>query len=119
MPEYHGILVDEGFEDKDFVKRFKVLGSKKSEDNPWTLYRIKVPAGDLQRAIKLIQKNIKLGYYAHLYRGNELIVVFRHKVFRVTPEESTWGSVIAYGLSVGIPPEQLDMKPCRFEDETY
>jgi hypothetical protein len=71
--------------------------------------------------IKLIQENlvVKGEYYAHLYRDDELVVIFKDRVFRITSEKSTWKPVIDYGLSLKIPIEQLDMKPCRFQDETY
>jgi hypothetical protein len=40
--DYHGILLDLEFEDPNFVNRFKILGSKKSNKNPWTMYKVEV-----------------------------------------------------------------------------
>jgi hypothetical protein len=58
-------------------------------------------------------------YYAHFYRGTELIVVFRNRVFRVNTDRGTWQEAIAYGKALGIAGRQLDFAPCRVEDETY
>ena len=119
MPEYHGILVDAAFENGWISANFEVLGSRKSADNPWILCRIKVAQEDVKKAAELIQDNMKEGYYAHLYRGGDLTVIFKRKVFCVTPDRATWEPVVDYGLSIGIPREQLSIKPARFEEETY
>lgn len=57
-------------------------------------------------------------YYAHLYNDNELIVVFKEKVFHVTPHRSTWTPIIEYGRMLHIPESQLTFWPNRFQDET-
>jgi len=56
-------------------------------------------------------------YYNHFYRDNELIVVFKDKVFRITPDRSTWKDTVAYGQTLGIPNDQLVFEPNRFEGE--
>ena len=71
----------------------------------------------IKRRCKLTEESIP--YYAHFYSRNKLIVVFPHKVFNVTPDKETWKLAIKYGLSRGIPLEQLDFFHCKFEDETY
>jgi hypothetical protein len=58
-------------------------------------------------------------FYCHFYRDDELIVVFKKKMFRVKTDPATWQEVITYGKSMGIPAKQLDFQPCRFDDETY
>ena len=117
---YHGILLDVEFKSKEFLENFKILGSEKSETNPWTMYKIEVPDKDIEKVIEMCQSNLVIGtYYCHFYRENEIIVVFKKKIFRVTTDKTTWKSVIEYGMSIGISPKQLDMKPVKFEDETY
>jgi hypothetical protein len=58
-------------------------------------------------------------FNAHLYRNEELIAIFKHKIFRVTPDKSSWQELINYGRFVHIPSFLLDFTPCRFEDETF
>jgi len=106
---------------REIIKKLNVIGSRKSTSNDWLLLKISFPEGKINEIIKLVQENLvtKEKYYAHFYRDNELIVIFKYKIFRVTPDKSTWKPAIDYGLSLGISIEQLDMKPCKFEDETY
>lgn len=121
MNEYHGIVIDKSLKDKKLLKKLNVIGSRKSISNKWLQLKISFPEEKLNEMIKFIQENLvtKEKYYAHFYRGNEVIVIFKDKVFYVSTDKSTWKSVIEYGLSLNIPREQLEMKPVRFEDETY
>jgi len=121
MSEYHGILLDLGFKDENFIKQFDILGKKKSEINPWFMIKVRIPEEQIEEVIEECQENLleDKPYYCHFYRDDELIVVFKNKIFRVTPDKSTWKPIVEYGLALNIPIEQLDMKPCRFEEETY
>lgn len=121
MNEYHGIIVNKSLKDENLVKKLNIIGSKKSDSSNWTLLKISFPEDKLNEMIKFVQENLvsKEKYYAHFYRDNELIVIFKDKVFHVTPDKSTWKPVIEYGLYLNISEEQLDMKPCRVEEETY
>lgn len=121
MEEYHGIVIDKSLKDKKLLKKLNVIGSKKSDSGDWMLLKISFPKNKLGEMIEFIQGGLVSNkkYYVHFYRDNEVIVIFKDMVFRVTTEKSSWGPIIDYGLSLGIPREQLDMKPCRIEDEIY
>ena len=58
-------------------------------------------------------------FYFHFYRGDELIIVFRNKIFRVTTNPSSWKDAIEYGKNLKIPIKQLDFIPYKVEDERY
>lgn len=47
-------------------------------------------------------------FYLHFYCGNELIVVYRNKVFLATSDKSTWEEAQSYGRGLGIVSKQLD-----------
>jgi hypothetical protein len=117
--EYHGNLLDTEFRDPNFLKRFKIFAKKKSEKNPWTMHGVIIPADKIESVIKEVQENLlsNAPYYAHFYRDNEIILVFKEKVFRITPDKSTWKEAIEYGRSLGIPDEQLVFAPNKFENE--
>jgi len=100
----------------------KILGQKKSEK--WTLLKVGVNENKIDKAVGLVQKNLlteptRTPYYAHFYRDEKLIVVFPEKIFHITPKKEAWLFAIEYGKSVGVPEEELDFEPCRFEQETY
>lgn len=117
--EYHGNLLDTEFKDPNFLKKFKVFASRKSRRNPWTMTGVIVPEEKVEEVIKDVQENLldDQPYYAHFYRDDELIIVYKKKVFRVTPDKSTWNEAIKYGRSLGIPDDQLVFAPNRFKDE--
>lgn len=120
MSEYHGILVEEGLKDKSILNKMSILG-KRVADVDFTLLRVGVEEENIKEIIGLVQKNLVTEpvYYAHFYRDGRLIVIFPERIFKITPDRSTWKEAVEYGKSVGIPEEQLDFHPCRFEDEIF
>lgn len=117
MENYHGILVNVSQKDETIFSKLKILGQK--EDDGWILYRIEINPEELNQKIGELQNNLNAGFYFHLYKNDELIVVFKEKVFIVKTDKSTWGGILKYGKSLNIPPEQLDFYPCKIEDEKY
>ena len=96
-----------------------INNKRKSSNNDWVLYGIEISDNEIKVVISDIQTNMKSDkpYYAHLYNDNEMIVIFKKKVFKVKPHMSTWNSIIEYGRKLNIPEEQLDFWPNRFQDE--
>lgn len=119
--DYHGNFLDISFTDPNFIHTFKYLYKRKSRTNPWMMYDVIIPENELGNTIQKVQDTLKddAPYYNHLYRENELIVIFKKKVFRMTLDKSTWNEAIAYGRSLNIPDSQLVFSPNRFGDEEY
>lgn len=93
---YHFILIDQEFTDHGFPETFNIFAQK--QDGSWKIYGVEVPKDSLERSIADIQKNMKAGtWYAHGYNENELIVIFKEKIFRVKPEPSEWDEIVEYG----------------------
>lgn len=117
---YHAILLDTEFSNPEFIKRWKELGRKHSRTNQWWQIKVEVPENRLEELIKNGQKLLlKKRYYFHIYRKNELIVVFPERIFYITPDKSTWNVMKTYGRTLGIPKKQLDIGTTRFEEEKY
>jgi len=116
---YHGIIIDQEFNDKSFPENFKHFAKK--QDGSWGIYGIKVEDTNLEDAIKSIQENMEVNepWYTHLYNDRALIVIFKSKLFRVEPNISSWKPIIEYGKELKIPEEQLDFWPNRFQDEIH
>ena len=124
--EYHGIIVNLSQKDKSIVKNLNVIGRKRVLFGLITLYKISVNENAIDKVIIEVQKNMndrilfkKQEFYAHFYRNNELIIVFRDKIFKVTPDPTTWGEAVRHGRLLNIADGQLDFIPNRFEDETF
>jgi hypothetical protein len=119
--EYHGIVIKESIRDPTVLYEMKILGTKTGKK--WTLLKIEVEPRSVDETIRLIQTNLLsekgVPYYAHLYRDDELIIVFPEKIFRVSPDKNSWSEAVSYGESLNVPRAELDFRPCRFKDETF
>ncbi len=116
---YHGIIIDQEFTDKTFPGSFKQFAIKK--DGSWKIFGIEIEDSQLEGTISKIQENMKEDqpWYAHLYNDEHLIVIFKNKVFKVEPHNSSWEPIIEYGKRLKVPKEQLDFWPNRFQDEQH
>ena len=107
---YKGTIVEESLEDNRVLNNFEIIGFKiTDEDDPkdrWHLFNVKVSESD----IKKLSKYIKSGkWYMHFWENNHIIAVFKERIFDFNHDDkSSWKEVVAYGLSLGIPIEQLD-----------
>jgi hypothetical protein len=124
--EYHGIIFNICQKDKSIFNELNIIGKKKFIFGLFTIYKVGVSQNDLNDVIRIIQKNMtdqilfkKQEFYAHFYRLNELIIVYKYKLFKVTTDKSTWEEAIEYGKSLKIKDEQLDFKPCKIDEETF
>ncbi len=119
--DFHGIIVRGSLGNNLLLNDAAILGWKKGKD--WELIRVGVLNSNIERFVEAVSESLRITegvpYYAHFYSKDRLLVVFPHKVFNITPSKESWKPVIEYGLSKGIPIEQLDFFPCRFQDETY
>ena len=90
---------------KNEIINFKIS----NDDNPadrWHLYTINVSKEEINKISKKL-KSTK--WYAHFWKGNDVIAVFKDKTFTFKlDDKKTWKPAIDYGLSIGIPKEQLD-----------
>ena len=124
--DYHGIVINRSQRDRGIFRELDVIGTKRLFLGLIVFYKIRVRPQDIDSVIKLVQENMssrflikKQQYYAHFYRADELIVVFRDKTFRATTDKKTWRDAIAYGKWLHIVEDQLDFVPNRVEDETF
>ncbi len=104
---YKGTIVEESLEDTSILNNFTILEETKPRDqNDWHLYIVE---GDCD-AVILLSKALKHErWYAHFWYENEMIVVFCDKLFfQKVDDQTTWSDAIAYGISAGIPKEQLN-----------
>lgn len=109
MREYKGVIVEESLSDNRILNDLKIVDFRISkEENPsdrWHLYTVNVSKEEIEK----LSKNIKTKWYMHFWKGRNIIAIFKNKKFEFNfDDKSTWKPVIEYGLSLGIPREQLD-----------
>ncbi len=123
---YHGIIVNISQRDRSIFGRLEIIGARRLLCGLLILYKVRVGADQIDELIKDVQENMARGilfkkqeFYAHFYRNDELIIVFRDRVFRVSTGRASWEEAREYGRRLGIVEKQLDFIPNRFEDEEY
>jgi hypothetical protein len=103
---WFGTIVENSLEDKsilDIVHKEKTWTSSR-----WTLHNISTS----EEVVRSIGKYLASGpWYIHFWKpeNDEILVIFKHKTFTISHSDtSTWEDAIQYGMSIGIPKEQLD-----------
>lgn len=107
---YLGTIIEESLEDDRVLNDFHILSVYiTNDDNPaerWHLYKVEATPEQLQKLSSTLKPE---KWYAHFWSGDEMIVVFRDKTFtQKIGDIDTWEPAIQYGISIGIPKEQLD-----------
>ena len=102
-----GTIVENSLADKSILQRIKI--EKTYQSGSWTLHDVFVDESDIPELIKALKSGES--WYIHLWPPDQddLTVIFKEKVFKIKySDKSTWKEAVTYGLSLGIPKEQLD-----------
>jgi hypothetical protein len=118
VADYLGIVIDQSFRDTTIFSHLSIV--QKRQVGNWGFNLISVPESELGYVVSTLQDymiDIRTDcWYAHFFSGNELVIVFQDKIFHCTTDRATWKDSIVYGISNGIPSEQLDFVPHTAED---
>ncbi len=111
MDDYLGILIEQSLRDPAIASELNIQAVKRGIQ--WTLLLVSVPERDLASHVDRIQSNLADDgtWYAHYFRGSELVVVYRDAVFSVSTDPASWRPAVQHGIALGIPKEQLDYAP--------
>lgn len=103
---YTGTIVVESLIDQSILDSLKVIKSEVSPNLGWHLFTVEVSESDIGKFANNIESN---KWYMHFWRDREVIAVFKDKSFKFNYDDKTsWNPAVEYGLSIGIPKEQLD-----------
>lgn len=112
---YTGYIINKSQRDKKIFKNMVITNQKTIWLGLIIIYEVQVDADYIDLMIKKLQSNmvthiglIKQEFYIHFYCGEELIVVYRDKVFHITADKATWTEAVEYGRNLGIVEKQLD-----------
>ena len=107
--DYKGVIIEEGLTDNRLLNGLEIISLEiTTEENPterWHIFKIHASKDDIDKLSKNINDK---KWYVHFWKGKDVILCFQNKKF-----EFNWGNenakkqVIDYGLSIGIPKEQL------------
>lgn len=125
MSNYKGVIIEESLENKDVLKKVKIISTKveKVTDehqtpwlSQWTLHTIEVPEAKAQNIAEAISKVLDYSHgsswYADYKNDTYHYIIFRNKVFCIDRgSKEQYDEVKNYGISLGIPEHQLDFAP--------
>lgn len=86
---WKGWIIDESLTDVTILSKLKILKEKIEENTEgntkrvWKLYIIQIDDKEINEISKILEKQIKLEYYAHFTNGKKLLIVFHSKSFLV------------------------------------
>ncbi len=102
--DYTGTIIEQSLIDPSVLANLDVVNKEIS--GSWTLNKVKVSEQEIEQLANNIESN---KWYMHFWKGKDVIAVFKDKQFRFNYDnKETWKPVVEYGLSIGIPFEQLD-----------
>lgn len=105
-----GVIIKESLTDVSILKRFYIARQWNTNDlvpsDGWHLYFVECRRNEVNKLSNFLQHG---PWYAHFWKEGRMVVVFKERIFEfeMTGTE-TRQKAIAYGMSVGIPEEQLD-----------
>lgn len=125
MNNYKGVIIEESLENKDVLKKIKIISTKVEQvtnehTTPWllrwTLCNIEIPETDAQKISKEVSRSLERAHggswYADFKNNSYHYIIFRNKVFKVDRrKKEQYNNAVKYGLSLGIPDYQLDFSP--------
>ncbi|MEK6898672.1 MAG: hypothetical protein AABW79_01075 [Nanoarchaeota archaeon] len=109
MKKWKGSVIEESLDDNRIINNLKIIKLKITNDKKpkdrWHIYYVLIS----KNQIKNIQAHLKNKWYAHFWSRDKIIVLFKSKKFILNAKnKATWVDAIKYGISIGIPEEQLD-----------
>lgn len=110
MEKYKGTIIEESLIDNRIINELDVVKVKISQEENaaerWHLYMVSITKDEINK----ISRNLKSEkWYAHFWKEKDVVVVFKNKIFNFNfDKKESWKPAIEYGLSLGIPQEQLD-----------
>lgn len=113
--DWKGGIITEGLSDPTVISKFSIYGASISKDNMpvddkgnigrWHGYDVRCS----KEEIDALQQYILLGWYAHFWRDDRIIVVFNDRQFELDKyDKSIWKEAVEHGKKQGIPEYELD-----------
>lgn len=120
---YKGVIIEESLSKKDVLARAKILSTKIEQVvdkyktpwlKQWTLHTVEIPESEAGNIAKEISESLELEHpwYADFKNETTHFIIFHNKVFKIDKiSKKQYDKAKEYGISIGIPPYQVDFHP--------
>ena len=103
---YKGIIIEESLIDSNCLNEMDIINTRIAHNGEWTLRKVNLTKEKIEYLSNKIKSPL---YYMHFWNDRDVVVVFKDKTFEINYDnKDTWKDAIDYGISIGIPKEQLD-----------
>ncbi|MDP3015173.1 MAG: hypothetical protein Q8N28_02045 [bacterium] len=108
--DYKGAIIEESLVDNRLLNNLEIINLEiTTEENPaerWHIFKVHASKDDIDKLSKNINDK---KWYMHFWKGKDVILCFQDKKFEFNRgDENAKKQVIDYGISIGIPREQLN-----------
>ena len=125
MSDFQGIIIEESLENKDILKRVKILSTRVSKVtdrhktpwlSQWTMHTVEVQESEAQSLAEEISKSLdeshNSSWYVDFKDDFYHYLIFPDKVFYIDRQsKQQYDEAKRYGISLGIPEYQLNFHP--------
>ncbi|HEY41809.1 MAG TPA: hypothetical protein G4O18_08145 [Dehalococcoidia bacterium] len=125
MSDFQGIIIEESLENKDILKRVKILSTRISKVtdrhqtpwiSQWTVHTVEVQESGAQSLAEEISKSLdeshNSSWYVDFKDDFHHYIIFPDKVFYIDRQsKQQYDEAKSYGISLGIPEYQLPFHP--------
>ncbi len=120
---YKGVIIEESLKAKDILGRIKILSTKVEQVadkhktpwlKQWTLHTVEISEKEAESIAGEISKSLdsEHPWYADFKNETVHFIIFRNKVFKTDrTSKEQYDEAKEYGISLGIPPYQVDFHP--------
>lgn len=118
---YRGIIIEESLSDRSILNGLRIIGTEiesvtAGHKTPWlkewTLNEVEIEDSAIKSFVRKLQRAMETehpSWYADFKGEQDHYIVFPRKTFFVDQRRNdTYSEAIAYGVSLGIPKQQLD-----------
>ncbi len=117
---YTGVVIEESLKDKSALSMVRIVATRvvkvtEAHGTPyleqWTLHTVEVEEARADEVAKRLMESLRDDdeWYADFCNEERHYIIFRDRIFKVrTGNEENYREAVEYGLSKGIPEEQLD-----------
>lgn len=101
-----GVIIENSLSDVSILQKLDI--SRSWEEGSWKLHEVEVSR---EQALEFQNVLDDGQWYVHFWEkgSDDVLVVFKDKFFDIKfSDKFTWTPALEHGVSLGIPPEQLD-----------
>jgi hypothetical protein len=123
--DFEGVIIEESLEDISILDNVEIKSTKVEEVTPehktpwfkhWTLHTVTIPESRADQIAESLSRSLDYSHgtswYADFKNDTTHYIIFQNKIFRIDrSKKEEYEAATAYGISLGIPPYQVDFAP--------